>query len=282
MLNLKELVVTVRRSMDRRQQSEINSSLQPWLDLAALLPFKSKAPPPWLADVETVERVFREGAAPESDDINPGSMRFSKFPADELFRNRLVTEGGGSADSGTRMGNMWTGPASSLISNWTAAAEVFYCLFFNVRLALQTIAVQGAHQKSKSERGLRLLNYRIHLPFFGFPQTLAIGSDGTAEICDEPVWLCFRETIKRVESQRLRRCPECARVYYAVRFNKQACDAHLAVAAVKRAQKKRSEYENNRKADRLVKREGLSIGKALEQARETKRRKRIRNDGQGI
>jgi len=272
----------VQRSIDRRQQSEINSSLQPWLDLAALLPFKSPAPRPWLADVETVERVFMEGAAPESDDINPALIRFRKFPADELFRSRLVTEKGISSDIGTRIGNLWSGAASSLSCSRTEAAQVFYGLFFNVRLALEAITAQGARQKSKKEHGSRLHDYRIHFSFFGFPQTVDIRSDGTAHISDEPVWLSFRDAIEGVESQRLRRCPECARVYYAVRFNKQACDAHLAVAAVKRAQKKRSEYENNRRADRLVKREGVSIGKALEQARKTKRRTRRRNDGQSI
>jgi hypothetical protein len=275
-------VFTVKRSIDRRQQSEINSSLQPWLDLAALLPFKSPAPRPWLADVETVAHVFKEGAAPESDKLNPGFIRFRKFPADELFRSRVVPEEGTSPDIGTRIGNLWTGAASSFFFSYTEATQVFYCLFFNVRLALETIAVRGAHQKSRSERGLRLHDYRIHLPFFGFPQTVEVRSDGTARICDEPVWLHFKETIKGVDSQRLRRCPECARVYYAVRFNKQACNAHLAVAAVKRAQKKRSEYENNRRADRLVKREGVSIGKALEQAHNRKRRTRRKNDGQSI
>src|SRR5690348_17112711 len=80
------------RLEDRARQGEINKRLRPWLDFASLLPCKVRAPWPSSADPETIERVFKEGASPEPDDRNPGLLRFRKYPADQLFRHRCVTE----------------------------------------------------------------------------------------------------------------------------------------------------------------------------------------------
>jgi hypothetical protein len=265
------------------KQSEINERLRPWLDFAALLPCKISAPSPARADPNTIEQVFKEGASPELDDRNPSLLHFRKFPGHQLFRHRVVTQTDRISTTRADIAETPGTIALSFSFDRTAAAQVFYSLFFNVRWALEQIALEGAHQNSRELRGQPIgYDTSISSPMFGFPQRVEIRADGTSHIVDEPVWSSFKLAIEGVECQRVRRCSECGRVYYAVRFNKQACDLHLAVAAVKRSQRKRFEYENNRTANRLVQQEGMSIGEAVRRTHRTETLKRRKNDDQGF
>jgi hypothetical protein len=95
---------------------------------------------------------------------------------------------------------------------------------------------------------------------FGRPESLEINEDGTISFSGNEAWSDFKAVLAGVDHRRLRRCLECSRIFYAVRGNKQACNEHLALAAVKRSTKaipeeKRAEYERNRRLANAVKKQ---------------------------
>jgi hypothetical protein len=280
------LVVTVKEL-----QSEINARLRPWLDLAALVPFDSSVHPLPNAEGSLIERVFQEGCAPDSIPGADGLLRV-KGP---LARGLKMFPNGISADLPTALPDDYfalTAGSHFYIPDRRSAARIFYALFYNVRFALECIEAEGERLRLRLQQK-RPVQYPSSFTgaFFGFSQNVRIDPEGGVEIEDHPVWAKFKAALRGVHVDRLRRCPECRRIYYAVRNNKRACDAHLALAAVKRSQRRKkekaAEYELNRRASRLAKRKGIGIGEALKQVRTKSsknkaHKKRENEDGKSI
>jgi len=251
-------------------QRTVNARLKLWLDLAALPSdfnlghvrppglaglLAPLLPSPQQAGLQLMEHFFQEGRA-IADEIGvfPDGVRDEKFPEDD--RDPF------SIHAAASRGPIY-GPH---------AAQIFYTLLINTRSVLETIlAVTDLLRKTggNADHG----QFRAGLPSFDFSQRITINK-GRAIIEDDPTWQKFKAALNGVDVDRLRRCPEpkCQRIYYATRQNKKACDKHLALAAVKRSQMKKkakaAEYELNRKASRLAKKnKGIGIGQALKLVR---------------
>lgn len=83
------------------------------------------------------------------------------------------------------------------------------------------------------------------------------------------------DALRRVEANRIRRCPICRGFFFAVRANKGACDEHLTLARARRGRNPelRRQYEETRRINRLV-REGKPIGQAKAEVHRKKRERR--------
>jgi hypothetical protein len=244
----------------KARQSEIEERLRPWLDLAALLPFDSLPPFLWKAEPELLDRLLQEGAAPQPLGSDPSTLRATKYPASALFRNGIFDEQKQMAPGIERALVAFTPQA---LPNRTAAAQLLYSLFFSVRRAFETIVEESDHRRRRAQPGRNPITYPSYFswPFFGFSQSVEIDAMGGIHIRDDPAWASFREALKDVEAERLRRCPVCKRIYYAARLNKQACDEHLLLAAVWRTRGKLRNQEAVQPAAPSVKKQSVSIGK---------------------
>ena len=102
--------------------------------------------------------------------------------------------------------------------------------------------------------------------------------DGRVSFEPELILADFMKALEGTEILRVRRCLICGRFYYAVRDNKGACDEHLARVRVKlgRDPQLREKYEANRRINKLVRQEKLSIreAKAVVKNKSTGRRKK--------
>jgi len=207
------------------------------------------APPPERAPADLVETFFREHAAPRRDPAHPERLMFECFPASELFKNRVVLNQRAAEAADQQSGPR---PRISIRTIFRALAErrrglydmdvsqaeqLYYRLFYSVR---STLALAEA-ATSFSPRGVKLGESR-DVEFWpssleaGFPQYLAIDANGRLHIKPDPTWQQFTDALEAVDASRLRRCPECTAIFYAVRNNTLACPKHTALARVKRAQ----------------------------------------------
>ena len=77
----------------------------------------------------------------------------------------------------------------------------------------------------------------------------ALRADGTPMFTQNPAWGSFKRAIEDqdLDGSRLRHCPICHRVYYAVRRNTLACAQHRNLANVWRKRGKLPEYNANRR-----------------------------------
>jgi hypothetical protein len=94
-----------------------------------------------------------------------------------------------------------------------------------------------------------------------FGTLINVDSGGVLRVGSSALVLLLQKALDGVELTRLRRCPVCSKIYYAVRANKGACDEHLGVARVWRLRKKIPDYNQNKRINRLV-RKGHSIKQA--------------------
>jgi hypothetical protein len=220
--------------MPKGIQNSVAARLQIWLDLAAVLPASEELPPPWETSSELMEQVFQQSADPEPP--WPGSDLWcsGKFP--ELFGPF---------------------PADSPLHDRKTASRAFYRFFFDIRSALDWLveAVDVAPLDSRlTPQGLWISSKEKVVFASSGLQTVGVDK-GKVHFEDNREWIRFREALEGVEVKRLRRCPVCQRIYYAVRDNKGACDLHLDVARVRRHRdpESRRKYEKTRKINRLVK-----------------------------
>lgn len=223
--------------MPKGIQKGVAASLQPWLDFAAVVPANEEVPPPWKAPPELMDRVF-EATGPQPRWPGSDFWVCTKFPA--LFGPF---------------------PADSLLHKREDAAQIVYKFFFDVRSALDWVA-----EAREVSLGQGLPSASISTKpqvVFGSGSQIITVHEGKVLFEDNREWTRFREAIRGVEIRRLRRCPVCRRIYYAVRDNKGACDLHLDVARVRRHRdpESRRKYEKTRKIMRLV-RTGLPLSKA--------------------
>ena len=110
----------------------------------------------------------------------------------------------------------------------------FYELFWSVRTSLSWFAAFGTRPIAKySGRTDRRVAVMMPPELESVAaETPALCADGTVSFAENLAWGSFKRAILGVEASRLKHCPVCNRVYYAVRRNKGACDEHLGLARV--------------------------------------------------
>jgi hypothetical protein len=241
------------------RQGEIAARLRPWLDLAALLPFDSLPPFLWKAEPELLDRLLQEGAAPQPLGSDLSILRATKYPASALFRHGILDE---QTQIAAGLESALFAFTPQALPDRTVAARLLYSLFFSVRWAFETIVKESDHRRRRVQSG-RKITYpsSFSWPYFGFSQNLEIDGMGGINIRDDRAWASFREAVKDVEAERLRRCPVCMRIYYAARLNKQACDEHLLLAAVWRTRGKLLNQETAQPVAPSVKKQSVRVGR---------------------
>jgi hypothetical protein len=207
----------------------IATRLQVWLDLAAIVPYSQELPAPWEVSDEIEQQVWELAIAnrPKAGGKDPR-------PTVQVIATSYLPFG--IADE--KLGK--------------DARERFYSLFYSVRSLLSDLI--DAHDKPGSKSALALLGATPG-PLAGVVQTVpvcfipvqhAVILGGIISFYEDSNWSLFKTAIAGVEVSRLRRCPVCCRIYYAIRANKRACDDHLALAAVWRARGKAPTYRSSR------------------------------------
>ena len=198
-------------------------TVQPWLDLANLLPFDSEPPRPDEVEGSFVEDFF-EAAGPRASE---GVIRITKLPAADVFR--------------------WT--------DWTdraEAARAFYHLFFNVRRVMTDFVQREGTNPTKAAPPTAHASTpdlsRVPVPPLLGSVSIYMNTSRTGRIwfSNDPALELFQHCFEGVEVQRIRTCPECGRFYYATRSDKGACDDHLTLMRVRRARNQRGRYEKAR------------------------------------
>jgi len=225
------------------------------LDLAAIVRPADEPVRPWDASTVLMEQVFRSVGLTGTSfsealglDASPEGLFFwscRKFP--ELFRPT---------------------PGEWPVHTRESAARIVYNLFFEVRSVLDTVVdaklvpnllsgesewwIWIKHSETAPTRAISVSRL----------ETLSI-CDGKAHFDENREWMRFKAALESAEIDRLRRCPVCQRIYYAVRKNKGACDLHLNSVRVRRNRdlKKHRQYEETRKVNRLIK-TGLPLDRA--------------------
>ena len=206
-------------------QHRIATRLQVWLELAAIVPCSQNLPAPWEVSDEIERQVWELAIA---DRTGPG--RKDRWPTVTLLATSYLSFG-----------------AEELLDKY--ARGHFYSLFYGVRSLLSDLI--DAHQKPASESallgaGMALAGMQT-VPVCFIPSQSAVIWGGIISFHEDSNWSSFKTAIAGVELSRLRHCPVCCRIYYAIRANKGACDEHLALAAVRRARGKASTYQSNRR-----------------------------------
>lgn len=208
----------------------VEDRVQPWLDFANLLPFDIEAPAPDEAPEDLVEYVFEQGAGPSVD--RDGNDSVTRFPPRDSLPSRRYTDR-------------------------VAAARSTYVQFYAVRRILAELV--AAHLEDAADTAISLMA-------LGAP-TLSFTPAGRIHISADKALRLFSASFDGVDVDRIRRCPECGKFYYAARITKRACDLHLTLMRVRRARGRRGKYEETR---RFRKRTGLKAVKGKERERLTK------------
>jgi len=233
----------------RTRQADIAVSLQPWLNLAAVLPPDQPVPSPEAASDEIKEAVRREVAHHAMKGVLANYSATLSRPRETNYE-----------DIGRR-----------------ERTEEYYRLFFNVRSAIEfVVQLQVSPERGKSApprrpRREQLLHTGLPAPrsladiaaaapsippepqrqlYIYRPVTVFVFSK--IEFVDDPYWGAFREAMEAADPGRLKRCPVCARVYYAVRKNTGACNEHQSLARVRKARRKAADYNASRRFRRKI------------------------------
>lgn len=232
----------------RTRQADIGAALEPWLNLAVVLPPDQPVPSPEAASEEIIE-TFREAGAYHA--MKGLLANYSPNPGP------LVA------------------PREEVVA-WRERGKEYYRLFFNVRSAIEFIALQASVSIDRGESPAPRPSHHEQLPKvelhssgslaadFGqllshFPQRqLHIYRPATVFVLDkigfvdDPYWGAFRKAMEAADPRRFKRCPVCSRFYYAVRKNTGACNEHQSLARVRKARQKTDDYNASRRLRRKI------------------------------
>jgi hypothetical protein len=200
-------------------------NLQPWLDFAELVPFAETVPLPWQATQEYKERFLEEHAGLKP--LEGESFRATRFPADAFF-------------------------PMSLVMNRAAGAQQFFSFFWSVRTTLGWFIDSWARRDHWPSIDGQPAKHDFQ--WVPTTQIFSLDRSGLVSMFQAGVWGPFYQALQGLNIQRLRRCPICGRIYYAVRKDLAACPEHLKLARSRRERGKLPEYTASR---RLRKKLGL-------------------------
>jgi hypothetical protein len=137
--------------------------------------------------------------------------------------------------------------------------RALYALSYLVRATLTRIS----QWKPEIGGGLALTYAPIEFPVSIF---VAIDEEGRLKASSDDLFIeYFHRALEGLEAARIRRCPVCGRIYFAHPLHKSACSERCcAVERVRRKRdpRKQTEYNLNRKINRIRRTEGVSIGEA--------------------
>ncbi len=202
--------------------------LQPWIDLANLLPFQLVGIEWRLSDWE--RQALAEAFVQE----------FSQCAPTHPFRHIV--------EQTTRWRTHEPRPTNELVDLFQFVLDIFERLEGMTWPSPETEADEPP--------------WTEHYDSVPFQMTYSIedSGDGRVSFQPEPNLSRFKSALEGVEISRVRRCPLCGKFYYAVRDNKGACDAHLDRARVERGRNPelRAKYEEARRF-----RKRLGVKKAI-------------------
>ena len=211
--------------------TETAQRLRPWLDYAAAIPWNEPLPRPWEVSPEVALDVVLK-----ADRLLPGGSLMVNELAHATVKSR-------SRFPRTRLADWYARKRPTHSDMW------FYELFWSVRTSLSWFAAFGTRPIAKySGRTDRRVAVMMPPELESVAaETPALCADGTVSFAENLAWGSFKRAILGVEASRLKHCPVCNRVYYAVRRNKGACDEHLGLARVWRKRGKDPEYNASRR-----------------------------------
>jgi len=137
--------------------------------------------------------------------------------------------------------------------------RALYALTYLVRATLTRIS----QWKPEIGGGVALTYAPIEFPV---SILVAIDEEGRLKASSDDLSIeYFHRALEGLEAARIRRCPVCGRIYFAHPLHKSACSQRCcAVERVRRTRnpRKQSEYNLNRKINRIRRKEDVSIGEA--------------------
>jgi len=218
-----------RSCRDRSVQTRANTQLRPWLNYAApLTSIAPLLPPDWHDSPEVVRPIVSK------------TLR-SRLPGGPAMLDAMLRFCGGPL---RKTGVRWADAAVDEVVD-RLLYKMLVELFRAVREVLDWEAAAGADSSvgHKGPAGWRLM--------WPPPKTMAlvmpaIRGDGAIGFLPNPAWRAFMQALRGANGARLRRCPICSELYFAVRDNKSACDKHLVLARTWRKRGKLPEYKKNR------------------------------------
>jgi hypothetical protein len=151
----------------------------------------------------------------------------------------------------------------------TPGVQSLYALSYLVRATLTRIS----QWKPEIGGSVALTYAPIEFPVSIF---VAVDEEGRLKVSSDDLFIeYFHQALEGLEAARIRRCLVCGRIYFAHPLHKSACSERCC--AVERGRRKRdpqkqTEYNLNRKINRIRRKEGVSIGEAKRriEAREIK------------
>jgi hypothetical protein len=234
-----------KRSAGKRASRAIHAEaarlLAPFLRIAALVDPSEPSRAPWDADAALVERVLE---AAEGAKLGVGSVTALFFP----FGVMLDRE---------------------------RDARSFYAFYWSVRVSLEWLVDAWSDRENWCDLKGRGADSNAIPVFFPTQTWLSISRTRGVSVSDHPLTDMFKNALERVDPSRLRRCPVCRRLYYAIRKNTGACGDHLVLARVRKSRAKQAEYSANKRSRRRLK---LPAKKGRERARLVALHKSLRTE----